>query len=186
MKKIIAVVGMPGSGKSEAVKIFEEQGFKRIYFGEPVFERMKKEGLEINENNEKMIREKMREEGGMGVMAKLSISKIESLLKVGDVVIESMYSWEEYKILKEKYGDKFKVLLIYASPSTRYTRLGKREERSLTSEESEKRDYAQIEHLNTGGPIAMADFTIVNEDSLGELKEKAEKIINKINSRRYI
>ena len=33
MNKIIAVVGMCGSGKSVAVEEFEKRGYKKIYFG---------------------------------------------------------------------------------------------------------------------------------------------------------
>ncbi|MCD6477833.1 MAG: AAA family ATPase [Candidatus Aenigmarchaeota archaeon] len=174
---VVAVVGMPGSGKSEVVRVFEEQGFYRVYFGEPVFDRLKKEGLEVNEKNERLIREKMREEGGMGIMAKLSIPKIEEFLERGNVVVESMYSWGEYKILRKKYRDRFRVVAVYASPKTRYSRLSIRNVRPLSFTESENRDYSQIENLHTGGPIAMADFIIINEGTLGELKKSTEELI---------
>jgi len=177
MNKIVAVVGMPGSGKSEVVKVLEEVHFLKVYFGEVVFERMKKEGLEINEKNERATREKLRKEGGMGVMAEKSLPKIEEKLKKGDVVVESLYSWEEYLILKEKYGKKFKVIAVYASPKTRYKRLGKRNVRPLTQEEARSRDYTQIGNLNTGGPIAIADFTIINEGSRKKLEKETKAFI---------
>ena len=50
--KIIAVVGMCGSGKSVAVDEFVKRGWKKIYFGEATFMKMKELGLEINEENE--------------------------------------------------------------------------------------------------------------------------------------
>ena len=183
MNKIVAVVGMPGCGKSEAVKCFEEAGFWRVYFGDITFERMKKDNLEINEKNEQMTREKLREESGMGVMAKLSIPKIESFLENGNVVVESMYSWEEYIILKEKYNENFFVAAIYASPKTRYTRLGKRNVRPLTPVDAKSRDYTQLENLHTGGPMAIADFTIVNEGSLGELQKQTKAFIKTITTK---
>ena len=171
---------MPASGKTEAVKIFKRNGFYNVYFGDPVFDRLKKEGLKINESNEREIREKMRSEGGMAVMAKESIPKIEEELKKGNVVIESMYSWEEYKLIKEKYGSKFKVLAIRASPATRYKRLRNRNKRPLKEKEAISRDYSQLENLNTGGPIAMADFVIVNEGSLKSFKIKVKKLIENL------
>jgi len=57
LNKIIAVVGMCGSGKSEAVKFFVDKGFKRVYFGEVVMNEMKTLELEVNEANERATRE---------------------------------------------------------------------------------------------------------------------------------
>ncbi|MFC1942626.1 dephospho-CoA kinase, partial [Chloroflexota bacterium] len=49
--------------------------------------------------------------------------------------------------------------------------------RGRTADEAASRDRAEIENLNKGGPIAMADFTILNESSLNTLKEEVERII---------
>jgi dephospho-CoA kinase len=38
------------------------------------------------------------------------------------------------------------------------------------------RDRAEIEKLNKGGPIAMADITLVNEGSLEELLQQVERV----------
>src|SRR5688572_26878622 len=112
MNKIIAVIGMCGSGKSEAVKFFVDNGYKRVYFGEVVMNEMKRLGLEVNEQNEKATRENLRKEFGMGAMAVKSIDTISEYFKTSNVVIESLYSWEEYYIIKKKFGDAFKLLAI--------------------------------------------------------------------------
>jgi dephospho-CoA kinase len=62
MNKIIAVIGMCGSGKSEAVKFFAGRRYKRVYFGEVVMNEMKRLGLEVNEHNERQTRENLRKE----------------------------------------------------------------------------------------------------------------------------
>jgi dephospho-CoA kinase len=116
----------------------------------------------------------------MGIVAELSLPKIDSLLEKGNVVVESMYSWEEYLILKERYGEDFRVVAVYASSATRYARLGKRNERPLTQEEAMSRDYTQIANIHTGGPIAMADYTITNENSLEDLQKKTKAFIETI------
>lgn len=183
MNKVIAVVGMPGSGKSEVVKVLEEAGFFRVYFGDVVFDRMKEEGLEINEKNEQMTREKLRAEGGMGVVAKQSLPRIEEKLARGNVVAESMYSWDEYLILREKYGSRFSVIAVYASPRTRYARLVTRAKRPLSPEDARSRDYTQLANIHTGGPIAMADFTVVNEGTLDELERQTKAFIKIITTR---
>ncbi|MFA5405597.1 MAG: AAA family ATPase [Ignavibacteria bacterium] len=175
-KKIIAVVGMCGSGKSEAVKYFVDKGFKKVYFGDVVINELKKRGLEINEVNERKVREELRKEFGMGVMAIKSIALIKEYFKTSNVVIESMYSWEEFKIIKDSFEDAFKVVAIYTSKKLRYERLGKREFRPLTVEEATSRDLSEIENLDKSGPIAYADFTLINDMSLEELNNKLEKL----------
>lgn len=175
-KKIIAVVGMCGSGKSEAVKFFLDKGFKKVYFGDVVINELKSCGLDINETNERKIREKLRNEFGMGVMAIKSLEKIKKLFVSDNVVIESMYSWEEFKIIKNEFGALFKVLAVYTTKNLRYERLGKREFRPLTVEEAVSRDISELENLDKGGPIAFADYTIINDSTLKELNENLEKL----------
>lgn len=171
MKKILAVIGMCGSGKSEAVKYFEQNEYKKVYFGEVVIEELKRRGLDINEANERIVREDLRNEYGMGVMAIKSIDKIKAYLKDSNVVVESLYSWEEYKILSDEFGDAFMLLNIFTTKSLRYDRLKDRPFRPLTKEEAVSRDFGEIEKLDKGGPIAFADFTVFNNSTLEELNQ---------------
>lgn len=177
MNRIIAVIGMCGSGKSEAVKYFENSGYRKVYFGEVVIEELKSRGLEINEKNERFVREDLRKEFGMGVMAIKSIDKIKNYLKDSNVVVESLYSWEEYKILSREFGESFKLLNIFTTKSLRYERLKNRLFRPLTFEEAVSRDFGEIEKLDKGGPIAFADFTVFNDSTLEELNNSLKKFL---------
>ena len=177
MNKIIAIIGMCGSGKSEAVKFFVDSGYKRVYFGEVVMNEMKRLGLEVNEANERATRENLRKEFGMGAMAVKSLPVIEEFLNKNNVVIESLYSWEEFKILKDKFGEAFKLITIYTTKDLRYERLLKRPFRPLTNEESKSRDISEIEKLDKGGPIAYTDYLIINDGSLDEMNEELKKYV---------
>jgi dephospho-CoA kinase len=175
--QIIAIVGMAGAGKSEVAGLFEENGFKRIRFGDITDEEIKKQGLELNEENERRIREQLRENYGMAAYAMLNLSRIDLALKESPVVIDGLYSWEEYSFLGNYYRNRFGVVAVWSSPKTRYARLANRGKRPLTAEEAAGRDEAEIEKLNKGGPIAMADFTISNEATLKDLKREVKKAI---------
>lgn len=168
---------MCGSGKSEAVKFFVDSGYKRVYFGEVVMNEMKRLGLEVNEANERATRENLRKEFGMGAMAVKSLPVIEEFMKHSNVVIESLYSWEEFKILKDKFGEAFKLITIYTTKDLRYERLLKRPFRPLTNEESKSRDLSEIEKLDKGGPIAYTDYLIINDGSLDEMNEELKKYV---------
>jgi dephospho-CoA kinase len=178
--KVVSVVGMTGAGKSEVSKVFEQNGFTLIRFGDLTDEEMKRRGLKPSEASERLVREKLRREHGPAAYAELNQPRIEHALKGSDVVIDGLYSWEEYTCLKSCYTDSFYLVAVWSSPKTRYARLAGRSNRRLTLEEAASRDIAEIENIAKGGPIAMADFTIINESSLDDLKKESARIISKL------
>ncbi len=186
--KIVFVVGMAGSGKSIVSDELAKQGFVFLRFGQITLDEVKEQGLKPNESNERKIREDFRKKYGMGAFAILNIPKFDELLKKSNVVGDGLYSWSEYKILKEKYGDSMYVIAVCASPELRYERLENRKVendfeqrfRSFSEKEAKARDYAEIENIEKGGPIAMADFTIVNTGTISKLKENIKDILKAI------
>lgn len=172
-----AVVGMTGAGKSEVSRLFERSGFIRIRFGDVTDEEVRKRGLELSEENERSTRELLRQKYGMAAYAILNLSRIELALKQQNVVVDGLYSWEEYNFLKKYFVDDLCVVAVWASPKTRYTRLAKRADRPLTLDEAASRDKAEVENINKAGPIAMADFTILNDSSLKDLDKKTRAVI---------
>lgn len=178
MMKVVAIVGMAGAGKSEAARLFEENGFSRIRFGDITDAEVKKQNLELNEENERRIREQLRKNYGMAAYAILNLSRIDLALKKSPAVIDGLYSWEEYTFLRNYYTNRFFVVAVWASPKTRYARLANRDIRPLTVEEAASRDEAEIEKTNKSGPIAMADLTILNEATLKDLRRGVKKTIS--------
>lgn len=187
---IVALVGMCGSGKSEVADQFVRAGYVYIRFGQITLDEIKKRGLEIREANEQMIREEFRKKYGMAAFAILNIPKIEGAIVKSNVIVDGLYSWSEYKVLKEKYGDSLMVAAVYAPPRLRYARLEARRDqykedpkmkyRSFSREDAKARDYAEIENIEKAGPIVMADYTIVNEGTIEELTEKISRILRDI------
>ena len=176
--KVVAIVGMAGAGKSEVARVFEKSGFRKVRFGDITEEEIENRGLELDEKNERYVREQLRKEHGMSAYAKLNLPRIDASLKSSDVVVDGLYSWEEYTLLKARYNERFSTVAVWASPATRHARLRNRAKRPLTVEEAASRDKAEIENSNKGGPIAMAGFTIINETSLKELERETERILS--------
>ncbi len=177
MNKIVAVVGMCGSGKSVLTAYFEEQGWKKVYFGGVTMKELEKRGLPRNEQNERAVREELRREYGKAAFAILLLDEIESLAKSSNVVLDGLYSWQEYKVLKERFKDSLSVLCIATNSGVRYERLSSREIRPLTKEEALSRDISEIENIEKGGPIAIADYYITNNGTTEELKEQFEDFL---------
>jgi dephospho-CoA kinase len=176
--RVVCIVGMAGSGKSEVARVFESSGFARVRFGDITDEEVRRRGLKLDENNERFVREQLRREHGMAVYAKLSLPRIDSLLKSADVVVDGLYSWEEYTLLKNHYDDRLSVVAVWASPAMRHRRLARRPVRPLTPDEAASRDRAEIEQTNKGGPIAVADFTIINDSSLETLQKRTRDVVS--------
>ena len=178
MNKIIAIVGMCGAGKSVACEYLENLGYKKVYFGGVTMEKLKEENLEVNPENEKMMRERLRNEYGMAAYATLSLPKINELIKDNNVVIDGLYSWDELKVLKEEFNDNIKLICINTDKDLRYKRLSIREIRPLTNEEAKNRDISEIENLAKGGPIAYADYFVLNNSTVEDFYKRMDEIIN--------
>ena len=180
MNKVIAIVGMCGSGKSIASDYLEEKNLDKVYFGGVTMEKLKEKGLEVTPENEKMMREKLREDLGMGAFAKILLPKIKKLQENNNVVLDGLYSWDEYKILNEELGTSLKLIAIVTDKKLRYKRLEKREVRPLTKKEAIARDIAEIDNIAKAPPIAYADYYVLNNGTIEEYKEILEKILKEI------
>ncbi|MBI3560024.1 dephospho-CoA kinase, partial [Candidatus Gottesmanbacteria bacterium] len=60
--KLVAIVGMPGAGKSMVADFFRKRGIPVLRFGDQTDIGLKELGLPLNENNERMYRENIRKE----------------------------------------------------------------------------------------------------------------------------
>lgn len=179
MHNIIAIVGMCGVGKSSVSDYLEKKGYKRIYLGGITMEKLKEAGIEVNAENEKMMREHLRQELGMGAYAKILLPRIKASAQEGNTVLDGLYSWDELKVLQEEFKDALTVVAIIADKNIRYRRLEKRNGRALTKEEAIKRDISEIENIAKAGPIAYADYYIDNNQSLDDCYRQLDEILKK-------
>jgi len=164
--RALALVGMPGAGKTLCAKHLEAQGFFQFRFGGIVVGEVTRRGWPITPENERTVREALRRDEGMDVMAKRALPYLKAALEQHpSIVIDGLYSFSEYKTLHSELGAAMVVVAIISPRALRYQRLAERSERPLTPQEAEQRDYAEIESLEKGGPIAIADYTLLNEDN---------------------
>ena len=181
MKKLIAIVGMSGSGKSVATTYLADQGYKKIYFGGVIYDKMKEAGIPITPDSQKEFRENLRKEHGMSVVAKILLPKIDDAYSKGNNVLDGLYSWDEYLILKDKFKD-LKLICICTDKKIRYNRVESRPDRPFDHEDIIKRDIAEIENSAKGGPIAFADYYILNNGDLNSFYKRLEEILESIDN----
>lgn len=181
-KKILAFVGLTGSGKSEAVNYVTEKDIPKVYFGGVILDAMTEAGLEHTQENEKPFREEIRRKEGNDFVVKRIISQIHGLIDAGQrrIVADGLYTWTEYKALKREFPGELTVVAVVAPKNVRHHRLTTRPVRPLTIEEANLRDWAEIENLEKGGPIAVADYYVNNGAGLESLKKQIDQLLEDI------
>ena len=180
--KILAFVGLAGSGKSTAVEHFTKKDYPKVYFGGVILDAMKEAGIEINEDNEKKFREELREKHGKDVVVNRIIEQINRLAEAGQrrIIADGIYTWTEYKIMKSAFPGELTLVAVVAPRHLRYRRLAQREIRPLTSTEAYERDQSEIENLEKGGPIAISDHYIVNEGNIEMFEAALETLAENV------
>ena len=173
---IIALVGLAGSGKSSAVEYLTEKGFPKIYFGGVIYKAMDEAGIEKTWDNQQQFREEIRRREGKDFVIKRVIKNIHDLINAGQnkIVLDGLYTWSEYKFLKHEFPGQVVVIAIVTPKYLRYQRMAKRIERPMQPHEVDQRDWSEIENLEKGGPIAIADYFIINDGSLEQLHQKID------------
>jgi adenylate kinase len=175
-KTILAVVGMPGSGKTEAARFFKDKGLEVISFSSAINEYIDKNKLKHTESVHSKIRTEFREKHGKGAMAVLNKDKVSQALEHNMmIVIEGMRSWEELTFLKDQFPKvRIYVLALFAHKKNRYKRISKRKYRSNLF--GEERDINELIETNMGPTIAFADFFIQNDSSIEDFYDQLEEV----------
>lgn len=181
--KILAFVGLAGSGKSAAVEYLTQKGYPKIYFGGMIYKAMEEAGIEKTWDNQEKFREEIREREGKDFVVKRAIKEVNNLIDAGQkrVVLDGLYSWTEYRILKQEFPGNITVFAVVTPKHLRYKRMRERPERSMQPHEVDQRDWTEIENLEKGGPIAIADHFILNDGDLEKLHAQIDVELRSIN-----
>ena len=158
---IIAISGMPGSGKSLVSDVAREMGYHVYVMGDVVRDEAKRLGLEPSPANLGVIALKLRKEEGPAVVARV----LGDQMKNDDskiVMVEGVRSVNELQEFRKHF--KVTVLAVICSSRTRYSRLKRRgrsdDPRNIS--EFRERDRRELS-LGIGEVIDTADKCVKNE-----------------------
>ncbi|MBC7459140.1 AAA family ATPase [Candidatus Saccharibacteria bacterium] len=181
--KILAFVGLTGSGKSTAVEHFTTLGYPKVYFGGIIYEAMAEAGISKGEANEKTFRLEIREKEGADFIVKRIIDQIHHLADAGQhrIIADGLYTWEEYKSLKHEFPGETTVIAVTAPKHKRYRWLETRSDRPQTPQISAERDQNEIETMQKGGPIAAADYFVTNNENVEHFYKQLDDIALELN-----
>ncbi len=182
--KILAIVGMSGSGKSVIVDHLTEKGYPKVYFGGMIYKEMEKRGIPRTEDgeSEKKFREEIRETEGKDWVVRQVIAETKDLIAAGQkrIILDGVYSWTEYNTLKHEFPKSLTFLAVVVDKHLRYERVAKRPGRSFDARAIRERDRSEIENLEKGGPIAAADYYVLNNGTVEELEAAVDKVLKEI------
>ena len=182
--KLLAVVGMSGSGKSTAIEYLTDKGIPKVYFGGVIYKAMEEAGVERTEDgeSEKIFRQEIREREGKDFVVKRVVDEVKRLIEAGQkrIVLDGLYSWTEYKILKKEFPGEMTTVAVVMGKRLRHKRVAERPERPFDAQAINERDWSEIENLEKGGPIAIADYYIVNDGSISELHKEMGEVAREI------
>ena len=178
-KIVVGIAGMPGAGKGVFRKTVESMGYPVVTMGDEVREEVKRRNLNPTPQNLGKTMLNLRELEGPAAIAKRCIPKLRNLPHRVVVIdgIRSLVEVDEFK----KHFPHFILVAIHASPKTRYQRLFQRRRSDDPPDWKTfmERDLREL-GIGMGSVISVADYMIVNEDSIGQLRQKIVRFIKEV------
>ena len=187
---IVGVVGKIAAGKTTIAKFFEERGFCRVSCSDPLIDLLTHNVSDyswIPELPEKAepTRERLIEFGkylkdkyGGDILIRLAIDRKRHC---ENIIIDGVRSREEIEAIKRLGG---KVIYVEVRPEIRFERLMGRKaskDKGIKSfEDFKEMDDAEERLYHTSELKGLADYVIVNEGTLDELRKEVEKIIEEV------
>jgi dephospho-CoA kinase len=179
MKKkaqLIGLTGTNGAGKGEVASYLRGKGYNYFSLSDLIREELKKKEMEITRDNLIMMGNRLREKFGSDILARRVTKKVK-----GKAVIDSIRHPEEIMHLRKQ--KKFILLAVDAPIALRYQRVKKRGRVESASNLQEFKGKEEEEMTNTEkgqqlqNCILLADFTIINDETLNDLYLKLEALL---------
>ncbi len=178
--KVVLIVGLPGSGKDLVTEALEEElGYEAFRMSDELLEELEKRRLPITRENMRKVGMELRKERGMAAIAKLVISKMRKSSSEY-FVVNGIRNLEEIEEFKREFGDEVITIAIIAPKKLRFLRQLKRKRSGF--DESEyfrflEEDEKEIRTFHIGDAIASADYFVLNDGGIEELKWKIISIV---------
>ena len=181
MSLVLAVCGMPGSGKGEFASIFIQQDIPVLSMGDMIRAEVASRGLEESPNIFGEIASELRAEFGEEVLAVRLADKIDLMRSEHNLIlIEGLRGTAERDIFQNRWKDEFKVVGIRAEKEVRFQRIMKRNR----SEDGDRNSFETRDEREKGWGleqlITQADYILENRDPLSEFYKDTRDLLAEI------
>ena len=174
--RVIGVVGLPGSGKSEAAAVADEMGIPVVTMGDVIREACRDRGLDPASHHGE-VAQALRNEGGPAAIADRSIPTIEDALVAYDtVLVDGIRSDAEVDRFRAAFGEEFTLVHVEAPFEVRAERIESRGRDDTAAESLRERDDREL-GFGMGEAMERADVTIENVESLEAFHERVRGLL---------
>ena len=176
---VIGIVGLPGSGKSEAAAVAREAGVPVVTMGDVIREACRDRDLDPATHHGE-VASALREEGGPAAIAERSLPMIEDALDDADtVLVDGIRSDVEAAAFEAAFGEAFTLVAIEAPFEMRAERIDSRGRDTPATEGGESLEARDERERGFGmdDAIADADLTITNTDSLDAFHDRIQALL---------
>ncbi|MFC7018173.1 MULTISPECIES: AAA family ATPase [Haloarcula] len=176
---VIGIVGLPGSGKSEAANVAVDMGVPVVTMGDVIRQECRDRGLDPATDHG-TVATALREENGPAAIAERSLPIIEERREDSDtVVVDGIRSDVEVEAFREAFGESFLLVEVDAPFEVRAERLDLRGRDASAEEGGESladRDEREL-GFGMGEAMAMADLTIENTETLAAFQRTVRTLL---------
>lgn len=181
MGRVIAVCGLPASGKGEFAAVLAESGIPVLSMGDMVRAEVKKRNIEEYPEVFGEVAQQLRQQFGDDILAVRLCSAVDDLLENNNIVlIEGLRGVAEYDVFFAHWQDRFSTVAITAEVEVRFHRIQTRGRAEDGDRNSLKiRDEREI-GWGLDKLIEQADYAISNEGNLVEFVNKCRDWIKQL------
>ena len=179
---VIGIVGLPGSGKSEAAAVAREADIPVITMGDVIRAACRDRGLDPATHHGEVAKA-LREENGPGAIAERSLPMIEDALEDAEtVVVEGIRSDVEVENFEDAFGEEFTLTSVEAPFDVREERIDARGRDDTGAESLRERDEREL-GFGMGEAMERADVVVENTASLEAFREEIRELFDATDQR---
>ena len=184
--QVIGIVGLPGSGKSEAASVARDLGVPVVTMGDVIRAACRDRGVDPDRNHGE-VAQALREEGGPAAVAERSLPLIEDARADADadtVLVDGIRSGAEVDRFEAAFGDDFRLVSIEAPFETRKQRIDERGRDVSAADGGESlRDRDERERgFGMDDAMARADVVVDNTGTLDAFHDRIETVLTEGNA----
>ncbi len=179
--KVVATVGLPGSGKSVFEDVAEELDVPVVSMGDVIRREVSRRGLERTDENMGRVAVELREEEGDAAVAERCVDLVRDAVEESEsdvVLVDGVRGQAEVERFRDEFGDDLEVVAIEVPFDVRLERLRERaREDDMSSEEELRRRDERERGYGLGEAMEEADIRVENLGTINEFKEVVRGIL---------
>ncbi len=173
---VILLVGMPGAGKEEFVKVATTQGYEVVRMGDVVRDYVASLGLELVDGVVGKIASEERKNHGIDVWAWRTVKRVRGSKKI---LIDGVRCIEEVEVFRKELGENVHLVGIFAPRKMRFERILNRgrPDDVRSWEEFVEREMRELS-WGLGNVFALSDHMLLNTGTLEQFHRDVREFLS--------